>query len=178
MNIKSTPIDGVKIIELKIYSDTRGFFCERFRSDVFEKNGINTLFVQDNHSRSVPRVVRGLHFQNNPTQGKLVGCVSGKIWDVAVDIRPESPTFGQHFGIELSGDNGKLLWIPGGLAHGFCVLGEQPADVLYKVDGYYNPAGDGGILWSDRDLNIPWPVQDPIISDKDAALPKFSGQFH
>jgi dTDP-4-dehydrorhamnose 3,5-epimerase len=129
--------------------------------------------VQDNHSRSIPRVLRGIHFQKNPDQGKLVGALSGKIWDVAIDLRKTSPTFGKSFSLELSDQNGLLLWIPGGFGHGFCVLGEEPADVLYKVDHVYNPKTEGGIMWSDSDLNVKWPVENPIISEKDLKLMSF-----
>lgn len=131
-------------------------------------------FVQDNHSRSAPRILRGLHYQHTPCQGKLVGVIRGRIWDVAVDIRPYSQTFGQHQAIELSGDNGVLLWIPSGFAHGFCVLGDEPADVLYKVDAYYHPEGETGIRYDDPQLNIPWPVQRPLLSRRDADLQNWS----
>jgi dTDP-4-dehydrorhamnose 3,5-epimerase len=119
-------------------------------------------------------VLRGLHFQDGPPQGKLVGVMRGRIWDVAVDIRPDSRTFGRSVGIELSDANGRLLWIPGGFAHGFCVLGNEPADLLYKVDTPYNPAREGGICWGDEDLAIRWPLDTPIVSSRDQALPRFS----
>lgn len=166
--------DGLVLVELKVYPDARGFFVERFQADRFREAGLPHQFVQDNHSRSVPGVLRGLHFQVNPTQGKLVGAIRGRIWDVAVDIRPDSQTYGKHFGVELSDDNGKLLWIPGGFAHGFCVLGDQPADVLYKVDGAYNPQGEGGILWDDPEVAVPWPVSNPIVSARDQKLDTFA----
>lgn len=165
-------IDGLVLIELKLHGDPRGFFVERFHADRFAAAGLPTQFAQDNHSRSAPGVLRGLHYQHTPAQGKLVGCIRGRIWDVAVDVRPNSPTLGQSFGCELSDMNGKLLWIPPGFAHGFCVLGDEPADVLYKVTQPYNPAGEGGIKWDDADLAVPWPLKDlpggkPTISQRD-----------
>lgn len=173
MKISNTPISDLKIIQLNIHNDSRGFFVERFNKKAFADLGLPTEYFQDNFSYSLPNVIRGLHYQNNPTQTKVVGCVRGRIWDVAVDIRKDSPTFGQHFGIELSGENGKLLYIPAGFAHGFCVLGDEPADVAYKVDNHYSKEGDGGIAFDDADLAIDWPVKNPIVSDKDKALQSF-----
>lgn len=168
------PLEGLVQIELVVHGDARGFFVERFQAEEFALAGLPTHFVQDNHSRSAPGVLRGLHYQNNPAQGKLVGVIRGRIWDVAVDLRPESPTFGQHAAVELSDLNGRLLWIPRGFAHGFCVLGDEPADLLYKVDARYNAAGEGGILWSDTDLAIPWTLDEPVISARDRLLPTFA----
>lgn len=173
MKIVETFIADLKVIELDIYKDDRGFFVERFNNKKFKDLGLSIDYCQDNFSYSIPGVVRGLHYQNNPSQAKLVGCVRGRIWDVAVDIRKNSPTFGKHFGIELSGDNGKLLYIPAGFAHGFCVIGNEPADVSYKVDGQYNKEGEGGIIYNDSDLKISWPVENPIVSNKDALLLSF-----
>jgi dTDP-4-dehydrorhamnose 3,5-epimerase len=175
--MKVTPLDlaGLLLIELKVFGDSRGFFIERFNRAEFEKHGVPVDFVQDNHSRSAPGVLRGLHFQKNPDQGKLVGVSRGRVWDVVVDIRPNSPTYGKHLGLELSDLNGKLLWIPGGsFAHGFCVLGEEPVDMLYKVDQFYNPAHEVGIHWADPDLGIQWPIADPLVSARDRALPSFA----
>jgi dTDP-4-dehydrorhamnose 3,5-epimerase len=174
MKITNTFIEGLKVVELDIYKDSRGFFVERFNKKSFQEIGIPCEYIQDNFSQSSPGVIRGLHYQNNPAQAKLVGCVRGNIWDVAVDIRKDSPTFGQYFGIELSGENGKLLYIPAGFAHGFCVLGNELADVSYKVDGIYNKAGEGGIIYNDPTLKIDWPVKNPIVSDKDKLLPEFN----
>lgn len=168
-------IEGLKLVTLKIFSDSRGFFTERFRADLLLPHGISPL-AQDNHSRSVPKVVRGLHIQYSPPQAKLVSCVRGKILDVAVDLRKNSPTFGKYFSAELTDENGKMLWIPHGFAHGFCVLGDTPADVLYKVDVKYNAEGETGILWNDPDLGIAWPsevLKAPIVSDKDQKLQSF-----
>ena len=171
MQVTQPAIEGLKLIELKAYTDHRGFFLERFHSERFAKNGLPTQFVQDNHSRSIPRVLRGLHFQTDPAQGKLVGVIRGRIWDVAVDLRKDFPTFKKHYAAELTGENHRFLWIPAGFAHGFCVLGDEPADVLYKVDAVFNPKSDSGIHWQDPELAIPWPLKDPVLSEKDNALP-------
>lgn len=167
MKFANLGLKGLVLIELTPLHDARGFFVERFQVPTFQEHGLPTQFVQDNHSRSLPRVLRGLHYQHQPAQGKLIGVIRGRIWDVTVDIRPDSPTFGQYLGLELSDLNGRLLWIPAGFAHGFCVLGDEPADILYKVDKLYNPAGEGGICWSDPELAIPWPIREPLISDRD-----------
>jgi dTDP-4-dehydrorhamnose 3,5-epimerase len=174
MKVTELPIKGLKLVELQVFSDARGFFVERFNEAKFRAASLPTHFVQDNHSKSIPNVVRGLHFQTGPAQGKLVGTLRGRIWDVAVDLRPESETFAQHYGVELSDLNGKLLWIPKGFAHGFCVIGDEPADVMYKVDAPYSPQTDGGIVWNDPELKIQWPVSEPILSDKDAKLGSFA----
>lgn len=171
MQTINTPISDLKIIHLDIHKDERGFFVERFNKDQFAKLGLPTEYFQDNCSRSIPNVIRGLHYQNNPDQAKLVGCISGRIWDVAVDLRKGSETFGKYFSIELSGENGKLLYIPANFAHGFCVLGDQPAEVIYKVDAKYCKEGEGGIAYNDPDLNIKWPISNPILSQKDKELP-------
>lgn len=168
-------IEGLCVVELAVYGDKRGFFVERYNEQSFAEAGLPTKFVQDNHSRSAPGVLRGLHAQHTPApgQGKLVGCVNGRIWDVAVDVRPNSATFGQQFGVELSDENGKLLWIPPGFAHGFCVLGDEPADVMYKVTALYNPEGEIGISWNDPELKVDWPISDPTISERDSNLISF-----
>jgi dTDP-4-dehydrorhamnose 3,5-epimerase len=174
MKVTETGIAGLKLVHLDVHGDSRGFFVERFHAEKFREMGLPTDFAQDNHSRSAPGVLRGLHYQFDPPQGKLVGCVQGRIWDVAVDIRKDSPTFGKHFGVELTDVNGLLLWIPEGFAHGFCVLGNEPAGLLYKVTNPYNPKGEGGIRWDDPDLNIAWPVKNPIVSARDTKLANFS----
>ena len=174
MKVTDLPLSGLKLVDLDVFKDGRGFFVEVFNQLKFQKAGLQTLFVQDNHTRSTPGVLRGLHFQTQPQQGKLIGAIRGRVWDVSVDIRVNSPTFGKHFTIELNGEDGKLLWIPRGFAHGFCVLGEEPADLIYKVDGLYNPKSEGGISWDDPDLNIPWPLQNPILSPRDETLLPFS----
>jgi dTDP-4-dehydrorhamnose 3,5-epimerase len=174
VNVIRERLAGLLTVELDCFADNRGFFVERFSERRFAEAGLPTSFCQDNHSRSAPGVVRGLHFQTDPAQGKLVGVVRGRIWDVVVDIRPDSPTFGEHLGAELSDVNSRLLWIPAGFAHGFCVIGDEPADVLYKVDNPYLSASESGILWSDPDLGIDWPVLDPIVSARDRQLPSFA----
>ena len=174
MHIVRERLEGVVMIEPQQFVDSRGFFIERFNEQPFRDHGLPTRFCQDNHSRSFPGVVRGLHYQTHPAQGKLVGVVRGRIWDVIVDIRPASPTFGEHLATELNDANGCLLWIPPGLAHGFCVLGDEPADVVYKVDQPYNRQTEGGILWNDAELAIPWPVDNPIVSERDRQLPSFA----
>jgi len=174
MKITDLSPSGLKLIELKVFGDARGFFVERYRQDKFEEAGLPTQFVQDNHSRSAPGVLRGLHYQTNPAQGKLVGVTRGAIWDVVVDVRAGSPTYGQSYGVELSDTNGKLLWIPEGFAHGFCVLGSESADLLYKVTALYSPTTEGGILWNDPALRIDWPLTNPTISARDQTLPTFA----
>ena len=174
MNVTKLELPGLALISLTLRRDERGFFVERYQMERFWEYGVATHFVQDNHSRSLPGVLRGLHYQRGPAQGKLVGVVRGRVWDVAVDIRPNSPTFGKNFGIELNGENGLLLWMPAGFAHGFCVLGDEPADTVYKVDAPYNPAGEGGLHWADPDLALSWPIRHPLVSAKDAQLGSFA----
>lgn len=174
MKVHHLELQGLALIELKVWADERGFFVERYQAARFGEHGLPTNFVQDNHARSRPGVLRGLHYQSNPAQGKLVGVTRGRIWDVAVDIRPESATFGKSFAVELSDVNGRLLWVPAGFAHGLCVLGDEAADVLYKLDAYYNAAGEGGISWKDPELAIAWPVANPIISARDQGLGSFA----
>lgn len=174
MKIQDTEISGLKIVELALHGDARGFFVERYNKAKFAEAGLPTDWSQDNHSRSAPGVLRGLHWQSNPAQGKLVGVTRGKVWDVAVDIRPDSPTYGKWLGVELSDTNGRLFWIPPGFAHGFCVLGSEPVDMLYKVTGLYNAAGEGGIRFDDPDLAIDWPIENPQISERDQTLMSFA----
>jgi dTDP-4-dehydrorhamnose 3,5-epimerase len=171
MQIISEHLNGLKLLKLEIYKDERGFFVERYSEKKFKEIGLPTNFIQDNFSRSRAGVVRGLHYQKSPDQAKLVGCLSGKILDVAVDIRKNSPTFGKHYSVELSAENGLVLYIPAGFAHGFSALTD--ADVMYKVDGLYNKAGEGGIIYNDADININWQVQNPIVSEKDKHLQSF-----
>ncbi|WP_201253449.1 dTDP-4-dehydrorhamnose 3,5-epimerase [Nodularia spumigena] len=168
MKLIPTEISDVYLIEPQIFTDSRGFFLESYNQQKFtDKLGITVNFVQDNHSASQQNVLRGLHYQIIQPQGKLVRAVVGKIFDVAVDIRKSSPTFGQWFGYELSAENKRQLWIPPGFAHGFLVLSEV-AEVTYKTTDYYAAQGDRTILWNDPDLAINWPIkQPPILSDKD-----------
>lgn len=173
MNLRETPLEGVVIFEPKVFEDARGFFTETFRQDIFEKRFPDVHFVQDNLSRSSRGVLRGLHFQSPHAQGKLVRVVRGTVWDVVVDLRPESQTFGQHFGIELSEENKLSLYVPPDFAHGFCVLSDL-ADFSYKCTEYYSAPHDSGLLWNDPELNISWPILAPLVSEKDSRLPTFA----
>lgn len=168
MNVTPTSLPGVLVIEPRIFEDARGFFFESFNHAAFERAlGSAVSFVQDNQSFSRATVLRGLHYQVDRPQGKLVRVVRGAIWDVAVDIRPESSTFGRWVAEELSAENRKQLWVPPGLAHGFLVLSES-AEVLYKTTDYYSPQGERCIVWSDPDLGIAWPLSgEPAVSAKD-----------
>ncbi|MGO4760919.1 dTDP-4-dehydrorhamnose 3,5-epimerase [Cupriavidus sp. 2KB_3] len=170
MNIVRTKIDDVVILEPKVFGDDRGFFFESFNAREFgEATGVQRPFVQDNHSRSAHGVLRGLHYQINNPQGKLVRVVSGEVFDVAVDIRRSSPTFGQWVGVRLSAQNKRQLWVPEGFAHGFVVLSES-AEFLYKTTDYYSPQFERSIIWNDPDLAIEWPFDGtPVLSAKDAA---------
>ncbi|MGL5082646.1 MAG: dTDP-4-dehydrorhamnose 3,5-epimerase [Microcoleaceae cyanobacterium] len=175
MNVVSTTIPEVLIFEPKVFGDDRGFFFESFNQHVFvEKMGVQAEFVQDNHSRSVQGVLRGLHYQIQQAQGKLVRVVVGEIFDVAVDIRKNSPTFGKVVGCILSAENKRQLWVPAGFAHGFLVTSEV-AEVLYKTTDYYAPQYERSILWNDPDLAIDWPLNGiaPTLSAKDQAGQSF-----
>lgn len=166
------PLDGLRLFELPLFRDERGFFTERWNEARWASVlGFKERFVQDNHSRSRPRVLRGLHYQSDPPQGKLVSCLRGRIFDVAVDLRKNSGTYGKWYGTELSDENGRVLWVPFGFAHGFCVLGDEEADVVYKVNGTYNGKTEGSLLWNDPAVGVEWPVRDPLLSPKDAAAP-------
>ena len=171
MKITTTALPGVLIIEPKAFGDARGFFLETFQSERYAKAGITLPFVQDNYSRSQRGVLRGLHLQSNRPQGKLVSVSRGSVFDVAVDIDPQSATFGQYVGVELSDDNHLQLWIPPGYAHGFCVLSEV-ADFQYKCTDFYYPEDEAGIIWNDPDVNIAWPLDNPLLSEKDQKLPR------
>lgn len=166
MRLIDTALPEVKRIALDVYPDSRGFFTERYVEAKFHALGITEHFMQDNHSRSWPGVVRGMHFQFDRPQGKLVGVMRGRILDAAVDVRPHSPNFGKHVEVELQPQT-ELLWIPPGFAHGFCVLGEEPADVLYKVTAPFNPQGEGGIRYD----VIDWPLKKLTLSERDEKLP-------
>jgi dTDP-4-dehydrorhamnose 3,5-epimerase len=162
---------GVFIVQPRVFWDDRGFFLETYKKSAFKAAGITEDFVQDNHSFSQRGVLRGIHFQRAPhAQGKLVRVVEGKVWDLAVDIRPRSATFRQWVGVELDAKKGNMLYIPSGFGHAFVVLSET-AHFLYKCTAEYAPSEDGGIRWNDSDLAIEWPVSDPIVSEKDASLP-------
>ncbi|AIR62969.1 dTDP-4-dehydrorhamnose 3,5-epimerase [Cedecea neteri] len=170
MKVINTKIDGVLIINPRIFGDERGFFYESYHATRYKEIGIREEFVQDNRSRSSKGVLRGLHFQKNRPQGKLVTVTNGEVFDVAVDLRPGSPTFGKHESVILSGENKIQFYIPPGFAHGFCVLSDF-ADFQYKCTDFYDPSDEGGLIWNDPCLDIEWPVTDPIISAKDGELP-------
>ena len=172
MEIIKTEIEGVLIIEPKVFGDERGFFVETYNKERYADAGIDLEFVQDNLSSSAKGVLRGLHFQKEPfAQGKLVQVIRGRVLDVAVDIRKDSPTFGKYVSIELSGENKKQFWIAPGLAHGFLSL-EEGTIFSYKCTNLYNPASEGGLMWNDKDINIDWKleennIKEPIVSEKD-----------
>jgi dTDP-4-dehydrorhamnose 3,5-epimerase len=169
MNVIQTNISGVLIVEPKVFADARGFFYESFNKKLMQAAGITGDFVQDNHSRSIKNVLRGLHYQIKQPQGKLIRVIVGEVFDVAVDIRRSSPTFGRWLGFNLSAENRRMAWIPPGFAHGFLVLSEH-AEVLYKTTDYWAPQFERTIIWSDRKLGITWPIQgDPQLSAKDSA---------
>ena len=169
MNIIETALPGLLIIEPRVFGDSRGFFMETWNAGAFAAAGLDLAFVQDNHSRSQKGVLRGLHFQNPRPQGKLVRVTNGAVFDVAVDLRASSPTFGQWVGVELSAENKRMFWVPEGFAHGFLTL-EDDTDFLYKCTAPYAPANEFTLAWNDPAVGIEWPVTgiDPIISEKDA----------
>jgi len=166
-----TEIDDIVLIEPEVHGDERGFFVETFRESELEGLGIDAHFVQDNHSRSGERVLRGIHMQRG--QAKLVRCPHGSIWDVAVDLRPDSPTYRRWEGYELDDVAHRQLFIPDGFGHGFCVLSDQ-ADVLYRVSSYYDAELESGIAWDDPEIGIRWPVDEPVLSDRDRNAPKLA----
>ena len=171
MRFTQTNLPGVILIEPKVHRDDRGFFLETYRVDVFKEGGIDTTFVQDNHSRSSRGTLRGLHAQTKRPQDKLVRVIAGEIYDVAVDVRRGSPTFGEAYGAILSADNFRQLFIPAGFVHGFAVTSDV-AEVEYKCSDIYDPGGELGIIWNDPDIGIEWPIEDPILSAKDAEAPR------
>ena len=171
MNIIETAIPDVKILEPKVFGDDRGFFMETFREEWFKANVADVSFVQDNHSKSSQGILRGLHYQTEQTQGKLVRVTQGEVYDVAVDMRKDSPTFGKHIGVLLSAENKRQLWVPEGFAHGFYVTTES-AEFVYKCTDYYAPQFEQSVLWNDPALDIQWPLvngQTPLLSEKDKA---------
>ena len=171
MKVTDTALPGVRVIDPQVFGDARGFFLESFSARRYrEAAGISLDFVQDNVSRSTYGVLRGLHFQRSRPQGKLIQVIEGTVFDVAVDIDPRSATFGQHVAVELSAANHRQIWIPPGYAHGFCVTSES-AIFQYKCTDYYDPADEAGIAWNCPDLAIPWPIHDPVLSDKDKRHP-------
>ena len=177
MNVIKTKLKDCVIIEPKVFGDERGFFLETFKADRYaDLAGITSPFVQDNHSRSSKGVLRGLHFQKTKPQGKLVRVVRGEVYDVAVDIRSGSPTYGQWEAVILSEENKTQFWVPPGFAHGFLVLSDT-ADFEYKCTDYYDSSDEGSVLWNDPDLNVPWPIDNPLLSEKDANAPKLADLY-
>jgi dTDP-4-dehydrorhamnose 3,5-epimerase len=170
LNVTTTELAGVVVIEPRVFKEARGWFTETWSAARYAEQGIPSAFVQDNVSYSVPDVLRGLHYQLPNAQGKLVTVLEGEVYDVAVDIRTDSPTFGKWVGVTLSSENHRQLWVPAGFAHGFFV--RKPSIVTYKVDAPYDPRSERSVLWSDEDLGIEWPGREPLLSDKDARAPK------
>jgi dTDP-4-dehydrorhamnose 3,5-epimerase len=178
MRVTATSLPGVLIIEPVVHRDDRGFFVESYHERRYREAGIGAAFVQDNHSRSARGTLRGLHWQIDPhEQGKLVRVLVGEVFDVAVDIRPGSPTFGKWVGVALSSENFKQLYVPPGYAHGFCVTSEM-ADVEYKCTAFYNRASERGLIWNDPDVGIDWPVVDPTLSERDQQHPRLAALSH
>jgi dTDP-4-dehydrorhamnose 3,5-epimerase len=173
MNVIATALPGVLIIEPRVFRDERGFFLETYHAQRYREAGLDATFVQDNHSRSMRGTLRGLHWQAERPQGKLVRVLAGEIYDVAVDIQPHSPTFGKWVGFTLSADNFRQAWIPPGYAHGFCVVSDV-AEVGYKCTDYYDPASERGLIWNDPEVGIAWPVTQPILSPRDQRHPGLS----
>ena len=170
MDVERTSVDGVLLVKPKIWGDKRGYFVETWQAERYERYGIPAVFVQDNHSVSVHGIIRGLHYQKTHPQGKLVSVSLGNVFDVVVDIRPNSRTFGMWYGVELTQENQWQLWIPEGLAHGFAVISDK-AHFHYKCTEYYVPGDEGNIRYDDPDLGIQWPVTNPILSEKDMHAP-------
>ena len=173
MKVENTKLSGVVVITPQVFGDDRGFFMETYNAEKTVGLGVPGVFVQDNHSRSTQGVLRGMHFQYPQWQGKLVRAISGEIYDVAVDMRADSETFGQWFGIYLNDENKQQLYVPPGFAHGFCVTSEI-ADVAYKCTSDYQPNQDTGFRWNDPEVGIEWPIENPVLSEKDAKLKPFS----
>jgi dTDP-4-dehydrorhamnose 3,5-epimerase len=171
LKVTETSLPGVLLIEPAVFGDARGFFMETWHAERFRQAGIDAKFVQDNHSRSGRGVLRGLHYQEPNGQGKLVRCPRGALFDVAVDIRVGSPSFGKWFGSELSEENKRLMWIPAGFAHGFCALTDI-AELVYKCTTFYDAPNERCILWNDPDIGIRWPIAQPLLSARDAAAPR------
>ena len=173
MNFVTTDLPGVVVIEPVVHQDDRGFFLETYHAEKYAEGGVALPFVQDNHSRSVKGTLRGLHAQWRRPQGKLVRCLDGSIWDVAVDMRKGSPTWSQWFGVELTSDNFKQIYVAPGFLHAFVVLSDT-AEVEYKCTDLYDPGGEIGVAWDDPEIGIKWPVAEPVLSGKDADAPRLS----
>ena len=175
MQVIATRLPGVVIIEPRVFLDGRGFFLESYHARRYADAGIGLAFVQDNHSRSRKDTLRGLHFQRTRPQGKLVRVIEGEVLDVAADVDPASPTYGQWVGVTLSAENFRQIYVPPGYAHGFCVLSDV-AQVEYKCTDFYDPADEGGVMWNDPVLAIDWPTTDPILSERDRRHPPLPGR--
>ena len=168
-----TKLDGLVLLAPAMHGDARGFFLETYREDEWAAAGVGGPFVQDNHSRSIRGALRGIHFQTHPGQGKLVRCARGRVWDVVVDLRTDSPTFGEWEAVELSDENAHQLWIPVGFGHGFCVLSDV-ADFVYKCTSYYDPATEAGIRFDDPQVAIEWPDLELVYSERDRTAPRLA----
>jgi dTDP-4-dehydrorhamnose 3,5-epimerase len=168
-----TKLEGLVLIEPEVHGDDRGFLVETFRDELWRELGVEMQTAQENHSRSSRNILRGLHFQTSPGQAKLVRCMRGRVWDVAVDLRRDSATYGQWEGYELDDETHRQFLVPVGFAHGFCVLSDV-ADVAYKLSSLYDPATEAGIAWDDPDVGVEWPISDPMLSERDKTAPKLS----
>ena len=168
-----TKLDGLVLIEPEVHGDERGFLVETFRDELWRELGVDMVTAQENHSRSGASILRGLHYQTTPGQAKLVRCMRGRIWDVAVDLRRDSPTYGQWEGYELDDEKHRQFLVPVGFAHGFCVLSDT-ADVAYKLSSLYDPATEAGIAWDDPDVGVEWPITEPMLSERDKTAPRLS----
>ena len=168
-----TELEGLVLVEPDVHGDERGFLVETYSAERWQALGVDVEFVQDNHSRSRAGILRGLHFQTSPGQAKLVRCTRGRIWDVAVDLRRDSPTYRRWEGYELDDERHRQLFVPVGFAHGFCVLSDV-ADVAYKLSSLYDPATEAGIAWDDREVGVEWPIPDPELSERDRNAPRLA----
>ena len=168
-----TGVEGVVLVEPEVHGDERGFLVETYSAVAWRDAGIDVEFVQDNHSRSGANILRGLHFQTDPGQAKLVRCLRGRIWDVAVDLRRDSPTYRRWEGYELDDERHRQLFVPVGFAHGFCVMSES-ADVAYRLSSYFDPETEAEIAWDDPDIGIEWPISEPILSERDRSAPRLA----
>jgi dTDP-4-dehydrorhamnose 3,5-epimerase len=173
VKVLPTQLESVVALEPDVHGDDRGFLVETFRENAWAEAGIGLDFVQENHSRSVKNTLRGIHFQTEPGQAKLVHCLRGRIWDVAVDLRHDSPTYRQWEGFLLDDETHRQLLVPVGFGHGFCVLSDE-SDVAYKLSSYFDPATEAGIAWNDPEINIEWPVSEPLLSERDKTAPKLA----
>jgi len=173
MNVENLPLFGLKLLRPRVFRDGRGFFLESYNEPRYREAGVDCSFAQDNHSRSVRGTLRGLHYQSHPGQAKLIRVAAGRIFDVAVDIRPASPTFGRWHGVTLDAEEQAQLFVPVGFAHGFCVVSDV-ADVLYKTSNVYDPKTESGFAWNDPDVGVEWPISEPLLSERDQRAEPFA----